>query len=80
MPITTRDTLLGSACCERIGVDFFENYSPVASMNSIRVVLDVYVAKRYIIAQLDADMAFLNSDIKEGAYMQVPNGIDNVEK
>ncbi|ETP08782.1 hypothetical protein F441_15296 [Phytophthora nicotianae CJ01A1] len=44
------------------GVDFFETYSPVANMNSIRVVLAVVVAKAYVTEQLDADTAFLQLD------------------
>ncbi|KAG2849693.1 hypothetical protein PC113_g17343 [Phytophthora cactorum] len=33
---------------QKFGVDFFETYSPVANMNSIRVVLSVVVAKTYV--------------------------------
>uniref|UniRef100_A0AAV1VI21 Reverse transcriptase Ty1/copia-type domain-containing protein n=1 Tax=Peronospora matthiolae TaxID=2874970 RepID=A0AAV1VI21_9STRA len=49
-------------------------------MNSIRVVLAVVVTKGYVTEQLDVDTAFLNSDLKEEVYMEVPNGIANAEK
>ncbi|CAI5707253.1 unnamed protein product [Peronospora farinosa] len=49
-------------------------------MNSIRVVLAVVVAKGCVAEQLDADTAFLNSELKEEVYMEVPNGITNAEK
>ncbi|CAI5723456.1 unnamed protein product [Peronospora farinosa] len=49
-------------------------------MNSIRLVLAVVVAKVYVTEQMDADTAFLNSDLKEEVYMEVPNGIKNAEK
>ncbi|CAI5726248.1 unnamed protein product [Peronospora farinosa] len=65
---------------QKFGVDFFETYSPVANMNSIRLVLAVVVAKGYVTEQMDADTAFLNSDLKEEVYMEVPNGIKNAEK
>ena len=42
--------------------------------------LAVVVTKGYVIEQLDADTAFLNSDLKEEVYMEVPNGIANAEK
>lgn len=46
-------------------------------MNSIRVVLAVCVADAYKMEQLDADTAFLNSDLKDLVYMDVPYGIAN---
>ncbi|KAE8880335.1 Retrovirus-related Pol polyprotein from transposon TNT 1-94 [Phytophthora fragariae] len=64
---------------QKFGVDFFETYSPVANMNSIRVVLSVVVAEAYVTEQLDADTAFLNSDLKEQVSMEVPYGITNAE-
>ncbi|KAE8974324.1 hypothetical protein PR002_g25946 [Phytophthora rubi] len=48
-------------------------------MNSIRVVLSVVVAKAYVTEQLDADTAFLNSDLKEQVFTEVPYGITNAE-
>ncbi|OWZ06002.1 LOW QUALITY PROTEIN: polyprotein [Phytophthora megakarya] len=57
---------------QKLGVDFFETYSPVANTNSIRVVYG------YIMKQLDADTAFLNSGLKDLVYMEVPPfGIEN---
>jgi transposase InsO family protein len=53
---------------QKFGVDFFQTYSPVANMNSIRVVLSVVVAKAYVTEQLDADTAFLKSDLKEQVH------------
>ncbi|CEG45218.1 polyprotein [Plasmopara halstedii] len=46
-------------------------------MNSIRVVLAVTVKEKYVTEQLDADTAFLNSDLKERVYMEVPYGIED---
>ncbi|KAE8952004.1 hypothetical protein PF005_g33284 [Phytophthora fragariae] len=48
-------------------------------MNSIRVVMSVVVAKAYVTEQMDADTAFLNSDLKEQVFMEVPYGITNAE-
>ncbi|OWZ13834.1 polyprotein, partial [Phytophthora megakarya] len=62
---------------QKFGVDFFKTYLPVANMNSIRVVLSVVVALEYVTEQLDADTAFLNSELKERVYMEVPYGIPN---
>ncbi|GMF45584.1 unnamed protein product [Phytophthora fragariaefolia] len=62
---------------QKFGVDFFEAYSPVANINSIRVVLAVCVADVYVMEQLNADTQFLNSDLVDHVYMEVPFGIEN---
>ena len=63
--------LLAKGFEQKFGVEFFENYSPVANMNSTRVVLSV-VGKAYVTQQLDADTVFLNSELKEQVFMEVP--------
>ncbi|KAE9184919.1 hypothetical protein PF002_g26302 [Phytophthora fragariae] len=62
---------------QKYGIDFFETYSPVANMNSIRVVISVCAAYEYRMEQLDTDTAFLNSELKNRVYMEVPIGIEN---
>ncbi|OWY94925.1 Integrase, catalytic core protein, partial [Phytophthora megakarya] len=62
---------------QKYGVDFFETYSPVANMNSIRVILVVCVTSGYVMEQLDADTAFLNSSLSDLVYMDVPHGVQN---
>nr|CAI72292.1 putative polyprotein [Phytophthora infestans] len=64
---------------QKFGIDFFETYSPVANMNSIRAVLAVCVTCGYIMEQLDADTAFLNSCLVNLVYMDVPLGLENAE-
>ena len=61
--------LIAKGFKHKFGVAFFETYSPVVNMNSIRVVLAVVVANGYVTEELDADTAFLNSDLKEEVYM-----------
>ena len=53
------------------GVDVFETYSPLANMNSTRVVSAVMVAKVYFSIQMDVEKAFLNSNLKEQAHIEV---------
>jgi hypothetical protein len=65
---------------QKFGIDFFETYSPVANMNSIRAVLAVCAAYEYRMEQLDADTAFLNSELKDRVYMEVPFGIEGAQK
>ena len=65
---------------QKFGVDFLETYSSVAKMNSLRAVMAVMVAKRYVREQPDKGIAFLNSYLKDEVYMEVPKGIPNAEK
>ncbi|KAE9073838.1 hypothetical protein PF007_g25651 [Phytophthora fragariae] len=62
---------------QKYGIAFLETYSPVANMNSIRVVLSVCAAYEYRMEQLDADTAFLNSELMDRVFMEVPFGIEN---
>ena len=59
---------------QRANIDYFEIYSPVASLNTIRVILTLCYLKGYKIHQLDVDTAFLNGDIEEEIYMKIPDG------
>lgn len=62
---------------QKFGIDFFETYSPVANMNSILVVLAVSLTYGYVMEQLDADTAFLNSVLVDLVYMEAPYGLRN---
>uniref|UniRef100_H3H4S2 Reverse transcriptase Ty1/copia-type domain-containing protein n=1 Tax=Phytophthora ramorum TaxID=164328 RepID=H3H4S2_PHYRM len=66
--------LVANGFKQKFGVNFFETYSPVVNINTIRVVLPVVVAK-----QLDVDTAFLNSGLKEKVFMEVTYGITNAQ-
>ncbi|KAJ0392461.1 hypothetical protein P43SY_002015 [Pythium insidiosum] len=57
------------------GVDFWETYSPVASLNSVRAFLAFCCMRRYVIRQLDVETAFLNGKLEEDVYMRPPEGV-----
>lgn len=60
---------------QRYGINFYETYSPVANMNSIRIFLAVCCALNFVIMQCDVDTAFLYATLKEIVYMEVPEGV-----
>ena len=56
------------------GVDYFETFSSVARLNSIRVIISVAVSKEWPMFQFDAKNAFLYGDLIEEVYMEQPFG------
>lgn len=60
---------------QTFGVDYNETYSPVASLNTVRMFLAVCCRLGYFIKQFDIETAFLNGDLEELVYMKIPVGI-----
>lgn len=57
------------------GMYFFDTFSPVAKMSTIRVLLVISSIKNWNLHQLNVNNAFLHGDLEEDAYMSVPQGI-----
>jgi Reverse transcriptase (RNA-dependent DNA polymerase) len=62
------------------GIDYTDNYSPVAMFVSIRILLAISVQLGLIIYTMDVDTAFLNATLEEGIWVQIPQGDDGIYK
>ena len=59
---------------QRWGVDYFETYAPVASINMIKMLSCEAFMKGMTIHQLDIKTAYLYGVLEEEVYMKQPKG------
>ncbi len=59
------DRLVGKGFSQKKDIDFFEIFSPVVKMNSIRTILSLKVAEDLHLEQLDVKTTFLHRDLEE---------------
>ncbi|XP_057249385.1 uncharacterized protein LOC130590830, partial [Beta vulgaris subsp. vulgaris] len=59
---------------QRKGLDYFDTYSPVTKIATIRTLLALAAIHDLVIHQMDVKTAFLNGDLEEEIYMSQPEG------
>ena len=59
---------------QKKGLDYFDTYSPVTRITSIRMLISIAALFNLEINQMDVKTAFLNSDLNEEIYMEQPEG------
>ena len=50
--------------------NFFDTYSPVARLTTIRVLLSLAASHGLLVHQMDVKTAFLNGELEEEIYME----------
>ena len=56
------------------GIDYFDTYSPVTRITSIRMIIAIAALYDLEIHQMDVKTAFLNGELDEEIYMEQPEG------
>ena len=66
--------LVARGFTQKPGIDFYETFSSVARLDTIRTVIVVAAQRKWKIFQLDVKSTFLNGKLDEEIYVEQPQG------
>jgi hypothetical protein len=72
--IKSKARLVARGFVQQEGIDFDEVFSPVACMESMRLLLTLANQEGWQVHHMDVKSAFLNGDMKEEVYVHQPMG------
>lgn len=75
-PVRYKSRLTIKGYVQRHGIDYWETFSPVAKLISLRLFFAIATQFNMNLFQMDVNNAFLNAELKENIYMELPEGYD----
>ena len=67
--------LVAKGYVQTYGVDYFDTFSSVAKMTSVRLFISLAATHNWDLHQLDIKNVFLHGDLQEEVYMEQPLGL-----
>ena len=68
--------LVARGFSQKKGFDYAETFSPTAKIVSIRMLLQLAVNNNFTVHQMDVKSAYVNANLEEELYLDVPDGLD----
>ena len=69
-----KDRLVVKGYKQKEGLDYFDTYSPVTRITSIRILIALAAVHDLKIHQMDVKTTFLNGELEEEIYMEQTEG------
>ena len=66
--------LVARGFSQEYGIDFEENFAPVARLSYVRTLIAIFAARKWSLFQMDVKNDFLNGELSEEVYMKLPSG------
>ena len=63
---------------QRYGIDYQDTFAPVAKINTICILISIAANQDWPLQQFDVKNDFLNGDLEEEVYMELPLGLKMV--
>jgi len=67
--------LVAKGYSQKAGIDYEQTFAPVAKFTTIRVLLALSCESDWEVQGMDVKTAFLNSELEETVYMEIPEGV-----
>jgi hypothetical protein len=68
--------LVAKGFSQQPNIDYGETFSPVARLDTIRVVIAIAAQKKWPVYQMDVKSSFLNGNLEEEVYVDQPPGFE----
>ena len=69
--------LVAKGYAQRYGIDYQDTFAPVAKINTICILISIAANRDWSLQQFNVKNAFLNGDLEEEVYMELPLGVKN---
>ena len=76
--VNMKTRLVAKGFLQRFGVDYFDVFSPVTKLSTLRVLLSLVAALDLELRHVDVRTAFLNGELDEEVYIKVPEGLQDM--